>query len=339
MPPFGATKRDFWPSKRDSVCRFRTLWRGKPGFEVTRVALLMPPPTSAWMRIGELSRRVGVSTDTLRVWERRYGVLKPRRTPGNARLYSAVDEARVRLMQRYINQRVPPAQAAQLSLAARFKLSGGSRADPRETDLIRPAAQLRHALDRFDEAGADQALEQLLSEYSVLVIMRRVLLPYLRDVGERWARGETTVAQEHFASNFVMFRLATLSRGWDRGLGPRALLACAPDEEHTIGLICFGIALHKHGWRIAYLGASTPPEMLKVAAAELRPDLITVCAYLPERLTPALDGLREVAEEWRLALAGPGASAELADSSGAEHLADDPVGAAAAMAVSAPALR
>jgi MerR family transcriptional regulator, light-induced transcriptional regulator len=295
----------------------------------------MPPPTSAWMRIGELSQRVGVTTDTLRVWERRYGLLKPRRTAGNARLYSAVDEARVRLMQRYINERVPPAQAAQLSLAARFSLRGGHRAEPREADVMRAAQQLRHGLDTFDEALADQALEQMLSEYSVQAVMQTVILPYLHDVGERWADARTTVAQEHFAANYVMFRLATLSRGWDRGLGPRALLACAPDELHTIGLISFGIALHHHGWRITFLGADTPIDMLEAATVDLRPQLITVCAYLAGRLEAEAERLQELGAEWPLALAGPAAGAELAATCHAQRLTLDPVNAAAAVAVGA----
>jgi MerR family transcriptional regulator, light-induced transcriptional regulator len=293
----------------------------------------MPTPTSAWMRIGELSRRVGVAADTLRVWERRYGLLTPRRTTGNVRLYSAVDEARVRLMQRYINEHIPPAQAAQLSLAARFRLRGGTRAVPTDADVTQAAQQLRRALDSFDETGADQALEQLLSDYSRSVVMQRVILPYLHEIGERWANGHTTVAQEHFASNFVMFRLATLSRGWDQGLGPRALLACAPGEQHVMGLICYGIALHQHGWRIAFLGAATPIEMLEVAATELRPDLITVCAFMSGRLEPSLKRLQRLAARWRLVLAGPGAGQHFAATCNAEYLDSDPISAAARIAV------
>jgi methanogenic corrinoid protein MtbC1 len=262
------------------------------------------------------------------VWERRYGLLTPRRTSGNARLYSAIDEARVRVMQRYIDQRVAPAEAAQLALRTRFSLRSGQRTEPRDGDVIRAADQLRRGLDTFDETAADQALEQMLSEYAVSTVIARVLLPYLHDVGERWAMGETTVAHEHFASTFVMFRLAALSRGWDRGLGPRALLACAPGEQHAIGLICFGIALHQHGWRIAFLGAATPIDMLEVAAAELAPDLITVCTYVAESVRPEAGRLRRLAGRWRLTLAGPGADAELGAMCGAEHLAVDPISAA-----------
>lgn len=296
----------------------------------------VPPPTSTWMRIGELSRRVGVTTATLRVWERRYGLLTPRRSAGNARLYSAVDEARVRLMQRYISERVPPAQAAQLALAARFALKPGVRSDPVDRDVAQAGERLRRALDRFDETAADQALEQLTSDHAASVVIRHVLLPYLHDLGERWAADHTTVAQEHFATNFVMFRLAAWSRGWDRGLGPRALLACAPDEQHTIGLICFGIALHQHGWRIAFLGAATPTDMLAQVARDLQPDLITLCAYRPGRLEPEIGRLGELGANWRLVLGGPAAGPELASICHAGYLEGDPLAAAAAVAL-APA--
>ena len=285
------------------------------------------------MRIGELSRRVGIPSDTLRVWERRYGLLAPRRTSGNARLYSAVDEARVRLMRRYINQRISPAQAAELSLAARFSLRPGGQPGAQPADVARVGERLRSALDAFDETAADQALDQLIGDYSPIVVLRHVLLPYLHDLGERWASGETSVAQEHFASSYVLFRLGALARGWDRGLGPRALLACAPDEQHTIALICFGIALHQHGWRISFLGASTPVETLEGAAEHLRPDLITVCGYRRRVLEPQLGKLRRLGERWQLALAGPAAQAELAADCNAQHLDEDPIGAAARVAL------
>lgn len=293
------------------------------------------PANAFWMRIGELSRQVGVSTDTLRAWERRYGLLKPRRTRGNARLYSSLDEARVRVMKRYIDQRIPPAQAAQLSLSARFALKAGDGEEPSAHDIDQAGAEMRRALDTFDEVAADQALHRLLVEHSTSAVIRHVILPYLHDIGERWAGDHTTVTEEHFASNFLHFRLATLSRGWDRGLGPRALLACAPDEQHTIGLIAFGIALHQHGWRISYLGAATPTESLRRGAVKLEPELITVCAYTRRRLEPHLDALGEIGARWPLALAGGAVEEELADRCHAIHLAEDPVSAAAAVALAA----
>src|SRR5690242_15700310 len=88
----------------------------------------MPPATSAWMRIGEISRRTGVNPDVLRAWERRYRLLRPRRTAGGTRLYSAADETRVRLMQHYIADGLPPAQAAEMVTAARLSVRPGQAA-------------------------------------------------------------------------------------------------------------------------------------------------------------------------------------------------------------------
>lgn len=292
----------------------------------------VPPPTSSWMRISELSRRVAVPVDTLRVWERRYGLLSPRRTAGKFRLYSAVDEARVRLMTRHLSQGVPAAQAAELAKGARLTLRPGSTGQVLERDAEAALARMRDALDRFDESAAEQALQQLLGEYTMLAVLRDAVVPYLHEVGERWAAAHMTVAQEHFASNFLHSRLLAMARGWDRGLGPHAVLACAPDELHTLGLICFGIALHSHGWKITYLGQLTPVEMLAEVAARLAPDLITVTAAVPGRLDARVTQFAELGARWPLAIGGPATNARLAELCHARHLDQDPVSAAASVA-------
>jgi DNA-binding transcriptional MerR regulator len=284
------------------------------------------------MPIGELSRRVGVSSDTLRAWERRYGLLKPRRTAGNARRYTPVDEARIRLMKRYLEDRVPTAQAAELATAALFTVRPGHATGVSDDEVRAASREMREALDRFDETAAQRALEKLFAEYSTTTLIGDVLLPYLHDVGERWAANHVTVAQEHFASNFLHARLMALSRGWDRGLGPRALLACAPGEQHTFGLIAFGIALHQLGWRITYLGASTPIEMLPPTAELIHPDLVMVSASACADLRAEISALAGVAADWPVWLAGAGTTAELAAACAARHLDEDPITAASSVA-------
>ena len=98
-----------------------------------------------------------------------------------------------------------------------------------------------------------------------------MLVPYLRELGERWEHGEVSVAQEHFASNLVRGRLMALARSWDRGAGPRALIACAEGELHDLPLLSFGLVLRGHGWRISYLGADTPVASIVDAAMTLTP--------------------------------------------------------------------
>jgi methanogenic corrinoid protein MtbC1 len=98
--------------------------------------------------------------------------------------------------------------------------------------------------------------------------------------------------------------LLGLARGWGQGLGPTALLACAPGEQHDLGLIAFGLALRARGWRILYLGPDTPLESLAVAARSSRPDRIVVSAVDRRTLDAERDQLLELAGAYRLAVGG-----------------------------------
>ncbi|MEA2180029.1 MAG: MerR family transcriptional regulator, light-induced transcriptional regulator [Solirubrobacteraceae bacterium] len=288
------------------------------------------------MRIGELSRRVGVSIECLRVWERRYGLLTPRRTAGNQRLYSAVDETRVRLMLRYLAQGLPARQAAEQVSAAPLTVRPGAGPAIGAEEVRAAHEGLRAGLDRFDETAAQRVLERLFVAYTPFSVIRDVLLPYLRETGERWAQGHLSVAHEHFASNFLHARLLAMARGWDRGLGPRILLACAPGEQHTFGLIAFGVAMHRLGWRVTYLGADTPMDMVAQAARFTSPDLVVLYAAMPERLGHRADTLRELGGLWSCAIAGDGASAALADLASVRHLPGDPITTAEELSTFAP---
>jgi MerR family transcriptional regulator, light-induced transcriptional regulator len=285
------------------------------------------------MRIGDLSTRTEVAAHQLRAWERRYGLLKPRRSAGNYRLYSPADEARVRLMRRYLREGVPAAHAAELTIAARFAVSvGAGRAVPAR-EVAAAHEDIRKALARFDETSAQRTLERLFAAFTPATVTRDVLLPYMHELGEQWSAGLVTVAQEHFASNFFQARLLALARGWDRGLGPRALLACGPHEQHSLALIVFGIALHELGWRITYLGADTPIATLSEVAEIIRPELTVVSATMPRRLSRHAKQLGSFTSSWSLALGGPGVTARLAKQTGARHLAENPVAAAGTVSV------
>jgi DNA-binding transcriptional MerR regulator len=285
------------------------------------------------MRIGEISRRTGVSPELLRAWERRYALLRPRRTDGRTRLYSAADETRVRLMRRYVDQGLPPAQAAELVTAARLAVRPGQALSIPAAEVTEAHREMQGSLDRFDETSAQRALEKLFGTYSALTVVRDVMIPYLREVGDRWAAGHVSIAQEHFATNFLHARLLAFARGWDRGLGPRAMLACARGDQHTFGLISFGVALHELGWRITYLGADTTVAMIQEAAGHVAPDLIVVSAAMPERIAAIAHDLQTLSEQWTTAIAGAGASAAISAQIAVRRLDGDPVTAAQEVAV------
>ena len=155
-----------------------------------------------------------------------------------------------------------------------------------------------------------------------------MILPCLADLGDGWERGAVTIAEEHFASNLLRERLLGLARPWDRGSGPRAILACPPNERHDIALICFGIVLGRSGWRITFLGADTPVGTVAEAADGLQPNLVVFASIMDGRLTAVTPAIRALAATRPVHIAGKGATARLARSTGAVLLTDPPVAAA-----------
>ncbi len=294
------------------------------------------------MRIGELSRRTGVSDHTLRAWETRYGLLRPHRSVGGFRLYSLDDESRIGRMTRLLGMGLSPAEAARVVLGQRDDdtvllrlpvvtkpaeaVVGAPPPDPKG-----PLASSRHALtqalESFDDAGAHAILDRLIADLTVDAVLREVVVPFLQDQGRRWTRGEITVVQEHFASNVIRGRLAGLARGWASGTGPRAVLACPPGERHDLPLMAFGLALRHAGWRVIFLGADTPIAQIRTSLTP-PPSVVVLSATVPERFHAAAQDIRELAGGTTVFVAGAGASAELAAGLDAVHLDADPVSAA-----------
>jgi MerR family transcriptional regulator, light-induced transcriptional regulator len=281
------------------------------------------------VRIGELSRRSGVSPELLRAWEHRYGLLHPTRSDGGFRLYSPQDERRVAVMQSHLERGLSAAEAARLALDEEIVPA------PRvQTPVLeRSVGELRAALDAFDESAAQSALDRLLSGFSVEVFLREVVLTYLRELGDRWERGEASVAQEHFASQVLRGRLLGLARNWDRGGGPRAVLACMPGEQHDLGLIAFGLGLRDRGWRVTFLGPDTPLDTLSDAVTTLEPEVVVLTATTPDRFESGRDALRRLARAVPLYAAGAGALPAFATDIGARLLDVDPLAAAERVAM------
>jgi MerR family transcriptional regulator, light-induced transcriptional regulator len=285
------------------------------------------------LRIGELSRRAGVTPELLRAWERRYNLLKPTRSPGGLRLYSLDDLERVRLMARHIADGVAAREAAALAARADFgEASADAAAAQRGAavfDAAKARAQLARAVETFDEPLAQAVLDELFSAATIEAVLSEVVMPFLREVGDRWQRGELSVGQEHFASNVLRGRLLGLARGWGGGNGPLALLACPPGEHHDLGLISFGLGLRARGWRIAFLGSDTPIESIVRATDLVHPALLVISVTTADLLEPVRDELTRLARDRIVAVAGAGATGPSPD--GTLALYGDPVGEAARM--------
>jgi MerR family transcriptional regulator, light-induced transcriptional regulator len=283
-------------------------------------------PESGRLRIGELSRRVGESPELLRAWELRYGLVAPERTPGGLRLYSERDERRVRVMRHHINMGLSASEAARLA-----KLADHAPPEAATASLADVEAALERSFDALDEPGAQAALDRVLMAFELRAVLSEVILPFLHQLGVRWATAQTSVAQEHFASNVIGGRLRGLTRGWGQGVGPRVILACPPGELHDLGLLCFGLVLREQGWRITYLGADTPLGDIAGTLDELSPAIVVLAAVTPQRFLDSADELAALAAQTRVGIGGAGASAALATRLGAESLAGELLEVAAAL--------
>ena len=257
------------------------------------------------IRIGELSRRTGLSPDVVRAWERRYDLLNPTRTDGGYRLYGPSDLSRLRLMQHYLARGIPTAQAAGLVHRVQTAAFDANPGLP-PGDVRKALRVLRESLEQFDDAPADRTLERLLGVFASGAVLRDLVLPYLRELGERWQAGEVSIAQEHFASSFIEGWMLSMARGWSRSGRHRAVLACVPGERHVLGLIGFGLALRDLGWRVTYLGADAPIVAEERAADAVGADAVVLSVSRTAAFDAADDDLRALAGTHAVALGGSG---------------------------------
>lgn len=285
---------------------------------------------SRW-RIKEFAGIVGVPEATLRAWERRYGLLLPERSSGNFRLYSRDDERRIRSMQAHMARGISPAQAASLALS-----ESAVEVEP-PTDAGALVAPLLDAVEAFDATRFDALLDAAFS-LGTLTAISGVVLPALVEIGRRWETDQIGVGQEHFASHLIERRLLAMAKGWETGRGPLALLACPSGERHTLGLVCFGLALADRGWRIAYLGADTPVDQILRMSASISPAAVVLCALDPLHLQHDADAICQLSARFHTLLAGGAADAAIAERLGAQLAGGDPVVAAHALAANPPEL-
>jgi methanogenic corrinoid protein MtbC1 len=200
------------------------------------------------LNIAALTQRTGVPSDTIRKWEQRYGVLHPERTGGGQRRYSELDVARVEWLKERLHEGYRIGEAAAL-------LGAGDQV-ARTVDELRSG--IVAATIASDVYALGQLVDQALALSTLDVSFIEVLTPALAEVGERWASGSVSVAQEHLASATVRAALQKLLSDQRADVHGTAVLACAPGERHEIGLLMLAVMLRSEGWQVAYLGADTP---------------------------------------------------------------------------------
>lgn len=227
-------------------------------------------------------RQTGIAPDTLRAWERRYGFPEPARSVGGHRLYSMREVEAIRWVLQKQKEGLRAKQAidlwkretqnAQMSLPS-FALaaSAGEAVAALRDEWVRACLALAddRATQTFHHANA------LLGPEDALL---HVVTAGLSHVGEQWATGAASVAQEHFASAVAMRQAQSLLNGEPRATRHEQLLISCPDGEiHVYPSVVLTYLLRRRGWPVLFLNASLPLADLLHTVARERPALVIAC--------------------------------------------------------------
>ena len=238
-------------------------------------------------------QETGLKPDTLRAWERRYGLPQPERSPGGHRLYSQRDIDMIKWLMARQQEGLSISRAVDLWAS----LETGGQDPLQMAEFVTPEtasaavslpegealAELRRgwtsACLAYDERKAEQLLTQAFALYPVEMVCLEVLQKGLIKVGAGWYRGEVTVQQEHFASELAMRRLESLlAAAPPPTRAERILVGCPPHEDHTFSPLLLTLFLRRRSCDVVYLGANVPEVRLNSAITTTSPQLVIMSA-------------------------------------------------------------
>ncbi|MCA9918606.1 MAG: MerR family transcriptional regulator [Anaerolineales bacterium] len=235
----------------------------------------------------------GIKPDTLRAWERRYGLPDPNRTPGGHRLYSDKDIAIIKWLLARQDEGLSISRAVKLWLA--LEADGESpllvpeyqeMPVPRRETAVAASSKIDdmrtawiEACLKFDEPSAERILTQAFALYQPEMVLTQLLQRALSGIGDMWFRDEVSVQQEHFSSALAMRRLNTLLAAAPAPTRHgRVLIGCPPHEDHTFAPLTLTLMLRYRGWELIYLGANVPHSRFVSTVESIKPDLIIMTA-------------------------------------------------------------
>jgi len=208
--------------------------------------------------LGATSRLTGLSAEVLRAWERRYGAVRPPRTPGGTRRYRAQDVERLRLLKAAVDAGHRIGDVAQLDDAELAR-----RAHPKRDIAAGRIEEVLAAIDKFDGAEAQRLLAVQFAALGPMGFALEFALPLVREIGARWESGSLAIASEHLASGVLRSMLGSaLQPGASSLMGPRIVFATPSGERHELGLQMAALAAMGAGAAPIYLGAELPIEEL-----------------------------------------------------------------------------
>jgi len=267
----------------------------------------------------------GVPVATLRAWERRYGVVSPRRTAGGYRLYDDDAVDRLRAMRDLVGAGWAPRQAADEVAQRAAGAAAAGRADvpappagigaaPATEEGPVPAAagggadDLVAACRTLDPLRVAAVLDERFARSSFEAVVDDWLMPALSAVGHAWERGEVSTAAEHLVAHAVLRRLAAAFEAAGAATrGPRVLIGLPPGGRHELGSLAFAVAARRAGLAVTYVGADLPQASWLDAVAQVRPEAIVLAVPRSEDVPAAaavIEAVRHAHPDLRVVVGG-----------------------------------
>ncbi|MCE7988873.1 MAG: MerR family transcriptional regulator [Caldilinea sp. CFX5] len=258
-------------------------------------------PVTPLYNIKAVEQSTGISSSTLRAWERRYQVCRPQRSDSGYRLYSDRDIAIIRWLKVQVDAGMSISQA--VAWLDKLTADAGALeqvALPTNGEMVHmPLPPVTHHLMRrdyavlqkellyellnFHEDGADHVLAEAFALYPIELVGENVIAPVLVEIGDRWHRGELSVTREHFATAILQQRLAAILHTAPHPNHKNLIwVVCAPGEEHEIGALLLTIYLRRAGYQTQYLGKNIKAADLINDANQYQPAMILLSATTKE---------------------------------------------------------
>jgi MerR family transcriptional regulator, light-induced transcriptional regulator len=266
-------------------------------------------------RIHRVARLTGLSKDVIRVWERRYGLVKPSRSSNRYREYNDEEVALLRFVKGQMEQ---GATIGALAAEGRDPLIARMRiATPVSTEEQKPHERLlddlMKSLDPLDKAGFERRLNGAVAVIPFEEAIQRILLPLQRRIGELWHQARLNTAVEHYVTKIVQQKLFSVMNQLPvNESGPRILIACPEDETHEIGAQAVAYIAATRGCHVYYLGPNLPNSDLLTFCETITPDLVLLSLTQVKPEATVLQQLKELellATRWSVAVGGQGARA------------------------------
>lgn len=256
--------------------------------------------------IKAVSKATGLSVETLRAWERRYSIVVPMRDGSGRRVYRPEDVLRLRKLREGTDRGHP---IGRLSALTEQGLDELLHAAPSEDAHQRSNVYVQRILDSardYRTGECEQTLTLAIAMLPPRELVGEVLQPLLREVGERWHRGELAISQERMVSSCVRRHVALMLETYARNAHRQPIVfATLPGERHELGLLMSALICASRGFKVHYLGPDLPAEEIARFAREVHCSVVALSIVLadsldtvPEQVATLAAGLGPGATVW-----------------------------------------